>query len=248
MTDAAASPRQQGMSISRRDLIRGGAIGGGMFLAISLAPALAMGSGVLSTIMGAVASGNEDTGGGASVVGGLTQDAVETAKKLVDAKNAGKLRYIIGDPRYGREYSGQVSAVANGANCEGCAAGAVLDLRVMQIMQLAIAKFGSVGVSDLNRRCYNTPQASGTASAHWRGMACDFTSLGGSVLNGYNAASVNLLKYLDPIVPPGCGVGQAQGRIAHGVSVSTRGFTTQFSDSLTHLHMDFGHTTAPLSQ
>ena len=161
----------------------------------------------------------------------------EVAQLLVNAYDAGKL-IMVPNSIYTKEI---LPVAQTGSALPGCA----VDPRILQILVLAIDRFGSAGVSDIQRPCIgvslNCPTSSHCQSP---GGAIDFYSVGGVVLNGGNARTRDLLQYLDPIVPSGTQAGQVNCRVASPLSLDN---FTQFSDSCDHQHIDFRNTNAPLN-
>jgi hypothetical protein len=155
-------------------------------------------------------------------------DAAGAAKLLVAAMNTGKLTFLE------NRYRQQVIHMADGTATPEC----VLDVHVLQIMVIAVNNFPQVGVSDLNRRCTGETPGAGTASAHWEGKAVDFYALNHESLTGADGLSLQLIHLLDPYVPHGSGLGQANIRAADGDPVTgLRNFTVQFPDTGDHLHV-----------
>lgn len=128
----------------------------------------------------------------------------------------------------------EIQYLAEGRVVPGCG----IDYRVLQTIQVALANFGQVGVSDINRRCTGQIEGAGSASSHYAnggGHAVDFYLLDGQALSGGDSQSMKLIRILDPIVPSHTNVGQAECRS----SISLTNFT-EFSDTCNHLHIDFG--------
>lgn len=163
-----------------------------------------------------------DALGGASCQ--VPQNAQEAAAQLVAAIKAGKLRFLE------QRYAQQVVNMADGTAAPAC----LLDVRILQAMVIAVNAFGSVGVSDLNRRCTGETPGAGTASAHWQGKAVDFYAIDGVALDGANAQDIQLIRALDPIMPPGSGLGQSNCRAPLAGLVH---FTVQFADTCNHQHV-----------
>lgn len=125
-----------------------------------------------------------------------------------------------------------------GNDLPGCA----VDLRILQLILLALDRFGSAGVSDIQRPCIgvsiNCPSSPHCASP---GGAIDFYRIGGVGLTGGNARTIELLQFLDPLVPHGTLAGQVGCR---SISLSN---LAQFADSCDHQHIDFRNTSEPLN-
>jgi hypothetical protein len=65
--------------------------------------------------------------------------------------------------------------------------------------------------------------------------------LDGRSLTGSDGLTLRLIGMLDPIVPAGSRIGQSNCRASDGVPLSLQRFT-QFTDTCTHLHIDFADT------
>jgi len=128
----------------------------------------------------------------------------------------------------------EIRNLANGVAVPGCG----VDYRVLQVIQVAVENFGTVGVSDINRRCTGQIEGAGSESAHYAnggGHAVDFDMLDGHSLSGGDAESLRLIAILDALVPQGTHVGQMECRS----SITLRNLVP-FDDTCTHLHIDFG--------
>ena len=150
------------------------------------------------------------------------------AAELVADVAAGKLVGSVPD------HIVEIRNLANGVAAPGCG----VDYRVLQTIKVAVDNFSKVGVSDINRHCTGQIEGAGTASSHYKdggGHAVDFYILNGHGLTGADADSLKLIQLLDPMVPPGSGLGQA----SCGRSISVTNFAP-FDDTCTHLHVDFG--------
>lgn len=170
-----------------------------------------------SITSGCVATGNEQ----------------ESAQTLVAARNAGTLT------DYEPEMLDELNGMATGTATKQCQ----IDPRVLQLVVIVLNKYGSVGVSDLNRPCVGMTLHCGY-SAHCTepSTAVDFNSIGGRTVTGGDPASLELLNFLDTIVPKGSHAGQVECR-----SPTTYTNITQFNDTCTHQHIDLQGTTAPLT-
>ncbi|MEA9986005.1 hypothetical protein [Subtercola sp. RTI3] len=129
----------------------------------------------------------------------------------------------------------EIRNLANGVAVKGCG----VDYRILQVIKVVVDNFDKVGVSDINRLCTGQIEGAGTASSHYKdggGHAVDFYILNGHGLTGADADSIKLIKLLDPLVPPGTGLGQSEC----GRSISTTNFVA-FQDTCTHDHIDFGN-------
>lgn len=169
---------------------------------------------------------------GCAVISG---DAQALAQGLVKAMDEGRLRFL--EDRYAQ----QVRDVAAGTASADCG----LDVRILQIITIALNTFDTVGVSDLNRKCTNeTGLGAGTASSHYidgGGHAVDFTAFNGTATTGCDANALQLLSVLDPQVPNGSRAGQIQCRSTTYTNIGG------FYDTPNHLHFDMGFTDAPLT-
>ncbi|KSU51582.1 hypothetical protein [Microbacterium enclense] len=165
----------------------------------------------------------------------ISGDSQALAQGLVKAMEEGRLTFL--EDRYAQ----QVRDVAAGTASADCG----IDLRILQIMTVALNTFDKVGVSDINRKCTGeTGYGAGTASSHYidgGGHAVDFYSFNGTATTGCDANALKLLGVLDPQVPNGTRAGQIQCRSVTYVNISG------FYDPATHLHIDMGFTDAPLT-
>lgn len=127
----------------------------------------------------------------------------------------------------------EIANLAEGKVVPGCG----VDYRVLQAISVALDNFSQVGISDINRKCTGQIEGAGTDSAHYAdggGHAVDFFLLNGSALTGGDAKSLQLIRLLDPLVPKGSGLGQAECR----GSISVQNFAP-FDDTCNHVHIDF---------
>ncbi|MEO8906849.1 MAG: hypothetical protein ABI310_02110, partial [Microbacteriaceae bacterium] len=153
------------------------------------------------------------------------------AAKIMSAVAAGRLTGSIPD------HIPEIRNLAAGVAVPGCG----VDYRVLQVIEVALNNFTTVGVSDINRRCTGQIEGAGTASSHYAdggGHAVDFDRLNGQSLTGGDANSLRLIRILDTLVPPGSHVGQQECR-----SSITLTNLVPFDDTCDHLHIDFGQTT-----
>lgn len=171
----------------------------------------------------------------------VSNNPQELAQVLVDANTAGTFRT---DPT--TILDREIAPVATGQALTGCA----VDTRILQVIVLALYRFGSVKVSDIQRPCIGSNLNCGppTYSVHCTdpGKAVDFAIVGGVTLTGSNPQSIQLLKLLDNVVPDGTNAGQYQCRVSAGSSLYLVNIN-QFSDSCSHQHIDFRNTDAPLN-
>ncbi|MEO8093667.1 MAG: hypothetical protein ABI632_01915 [Pseudolysinimonas sp.] len=169
----------------------------------------------------------------------VSSDQIALAQELMAAQQQGRLRFL--ETRYEQ----QVADVAAGKAVPHCG----LDVRVLQVMVIAVRSFESVGISDLNRLCTGSlpPNSAGTSSSHWRevGVAVDLYAFDGNATTGADNNAVRLISMLDPIVPAGSRVGQSDCRAEAGTSLNLAHFA-QFPDTCNHVHIDFAYTDQPL--
>jgi hypothetical protein len=167
---------------------------------------------------------------GGQVVGPVSGDAQALAEELMGYVAAGQFHGSTPDHIF------EIAWIAQGQDVANCS----IDVTILQAMVAAVRAFGSAGVSDISRRCTGQIEGAGTLSAHYMqggGHAVDFTSVGGVPTTGANDASLNLIAVLDPIMPNGSRVGQAQCRRAAGNEPDFINFR-DFEDTCNHLHID----------
>jgi hypothetical protein len=135
----------------------------------------------------------------------------------------------------------EIKPVAEGTPRPGCA----VDPRIFQILVLTLNRYHRVGISDLARPCIGLDLNCGF-SAHCKNpaTAVDFTNLGGTVLTGGDPESIDLVTYLDTIMPTGSRAGQIQCRPAIPLVHLTPFFDTA---GCNHQHIDLIGTDAPLN-
>ena len=129
-----------------------------------------------------------------------------------------------------------------------------IDLRTLQTLIIVIRNYGSVQVSDLNRHCANDGVAtcvSNPTSRHCTPAgspnAMDLTWIGGGRTRGNDGATNVLLPFLDSFMPAGSRAGQAAGSDGCGAYwMPPLANISRFADYCTHIHVDFGSTTAAL--
>lgn len=130
----------------------------------------------------------------------------------------------------------QIQWIAQGRSVPNCG----IDTQVLKAVVVAVHTFGSAGISDINRRCTWDIIGAGIYSQHYLnggGHAVDFNSLGGQATNGSDRNSLTLIRVLDPIMPPGSGLGQRQCRLNAGNEPRLQNFQ-DFSDTCNHLHLN----------
>jgi hypothetical protein len=175
-----------------------------------------------------------------AAVGSTIQSA---AQLLVDAHNAGNLTTVPASI-----YDLEIAPAANGTVSPGCA----VDLRIFQILNLAIDHFGSVEVTDIQRPCIGSSLNCGYPiySVHCvvPGAALDVDNLGGVGVNGSNTVTIQYLDLINSVAvgtssnPIGANVGQSECRAS-----SPWGHLNAFTDSCDHQHIDFRNISAPLN-
>jgi hypothetical protein len=174
-------------------------------------------------------------GGASGSACSVSGDAKQVAQQLQTAMDNGSL--VVAEGRYAE----QITNMANGTAAEGC----TIDLRILQFIALAVQKFESVGVSDLNRHCTGSLEGAGTGSAHYfkgGGFAVDFYSINGSSLGNTGADNLALLDLLSSVAPDGTRAGQINCR-----SGQEWPHIVQFEDTCNHQHIDFGYTDGQLN-
>jgi hypothetical protein len=169
----------------------------------------------------------------------VSSDAQALAQELVHDADTGLLVGSVPD------HIKEIRWIAQGKVVPNCG----VDVRILQILVLAIHTFGRIGVSDINTRCTGQLLGGGTESSHYingGGHAVDIYSLAGHNLTGADGLSIRLIDLLDPIVPPAARIGQEECRAAKGITLGLTHFT-QFDDFCTHLHIDVAYTNQPLN-
>lgn len=149
------------------------------------------------------------------------------AQTLMVAVGQGRLTGYVPD------HIPEIRNLAEGRAVPGCG----VDYRVLQTIEVALANFTTVGVSDINRRCTGQIEGAGSASSHYAnggGHAVDFYLLNGRPLTGGDPGSLKLIRALDPLMPPKTDLGQVGCR----GSVAVTNFLP-FDDTCDHLHIDF---------
>jgi hypothetical protein len=185
---------------------------------------------VLSTPAGSVSATPAPIGGCVAVSG----DAQALAAGLVAAMEGGRLRLL--EDRYAQQIRDMAAGTAK-ANCG-------IDVRILQVITIALNTYGKVGVSDLNRQCTGSLLGAGTGSSHWMnggGNAVDFFSFDDTATTGCDPNALKLLDVLDPQVPTGSRAGQVQCRSTSYQHI------TQFTDTPDHLHFDVAYADGPLT-
>ena len=183
-------------------------------------------------------TGSATRAGGSCGVSGISADSQALALELVTHLDDGTLT----GPA---NHMAQIRAIAEGTVVPDCG----IDSRILQTMVITVRQFDRVGVSSINRKCTDEILGAGKLSSHYAdggGHAVDFNTLDGRALTGADGLSLRLIGLLDPLMPTGSQVGQAQCRAGDGVSLTLQHFG-QFNDFCTHLHVDLGSATGKLS-
>ena len=168
----------------------------------------------------------------------IPADARLLAEELVLHADDGSLRGLVPD------HIKQIRWIAHGERVPGCG----IDVRILQVLVVAVRHFDEVGVSSINRNCTGEVLGAGTESWHYRdggGRAVDIFSLDGVALTGADAQSLRLIGLLDPVMPEGSRVGQSQCRRAAGITLALSRWT-DIADGCDHLHIDVGASSGPL--
>ena len=155
------------------------------------------------------------------------------AQTLMVAVGQGRLTGYVPD------HIPEIRNLAEGRAVPGCG----VDYRVLQTIEVALANFNTVGVSDINRRCTGQIEGAGSASSHYAnggGHAVDFYLLNGRPRTGGDPGSLKLIRALDPLMPPDTDLGQVGCR----GSVAVTNFLP-FDDTCDHLHIDFRQAQGP---
>jgi hypothetical protein len=169
----------------------------------------------------------------------LSVDAQSLAEELVAHADDGSLRGLVPD------HLRQIRWIAHGERVPRCG----IDIRVLQVMVIAVRYFDRVGVSSINRACTGELLGAGSESWHYRdggGRAVDFYSLDGVALTGADAGSLRLIGLLDPLMPEGSRVGQSQCRGDVGITLALSRWS-EIGDECDHLHIDVGASESGLS-
>jgi len=177
--------------------------------------------------------------GQAACTANVSADGRALAQNLVTAIDAGRITGLIPD------HLREIRWIAEGRTVPNCG----VDDRILQVITIALTTFGRIGISDINRHCTGQLDGAGTQSSHWvhgGGQAVDFYSLGGIATDGADANALRLIRTLDPVMPSGARVGQAECRTTAG-DVPTLVHLVPFDDTCTHLHIDVAYATGGLT-
>lgn len=168
---------------------------------------------------------------------GMSADSQALALELVTHLDKGTL---VGP----QQHMAEIRSIAEGTVVPNCG----IDIRILQVMVIAVRQFDHVGVSSINRKCTGELLGAGALSSHYidgGGHAVDFNSLDGHGLTGADGLSLRLIGLLDPLMPSGSRIGQSQCRAQAGDSLSLQHFG-QLLDSCDHLHVDMGNAAGKL--
>ena len=189
----------------------------------------------LTSASSASGSGDAEAVACSSAVGG---DPRALAANLVTAIDAGRITGLVPD------HLREIRWIAAGETRAGCG----VDVRILQVITIALDTFGRVGISDINRHCTGQLLGAGTNSSHWihgGGEAVDFYSLAGLPTTGADPNAIKLIRTLDPVMPTGARVGQSQCRAgAHDSPALSH--LVAFTDTCNHLHVDVAYATGGL--
>ncbi|KQP57843.1 hypothetical protein [Agreia sp. Leaf283] len=169
----------------------------------------------------------------------VSKESQKLAQELMAAVATGRLKGSVPD------HIPEIQALADGVVKPDCG----IDLRILQVMVIAVRSFNTVAVSDINRKCTGQIEGGGTSSSHYTnggGHAVDFYLINGASVPGADANTVKFAEILDPIMPPGSNLGQGECRSSAGISLNLQNFR-EFSDSCTHMHIDVGNATEGLN-
>jgi hypothetical protein len=175
-----------------------------------------------------------------AAVGSTVQEA---AQLLVAAHNSGKLETVPTSI-----YDLEIAPAASGASSSGC----TVDLRVLQVLNLAVDRFGYVRVTDIQRPCIGSSVNCDIGSGHCAtpATALDIDRLGSSstVVDGSSAVTLQYLDMLNNVAtgtasnPIGIRAGQSLcGRTNSWTHIAT------FDDKCNHQHIDFVGINASLN-
>lgn len=169
----------------------------------------------------------------------VSKQAQALAAELMAAVAAGRLKGSTPD------HIKEIQWLADGVAEPNCG----IDLRILQVMVLAIRNFDTVAVSDVNRRCTGQIEGGGLNSSHYMnggGHAVDFYELNGKGLYGSDDNTIAFAKILDPLMPKGSDLGQQSCRTYQGIHLNLVNML-EFDDSCTHMHVDVGTASGGLA-
>ncbi|TAJ47592.1 MAG: hypothetical protein EPO52_12085 [Herbiconiux sp.] len=136
-----------------------------------------------------------------------------------------------------------------------------IDTRILQMLVVVVRNWGSAQVNDINRWCANDGQYTCTGSnaspnhCHLpAAYAVDFGQVGGVSVDGSNARSLDLIKFLNVFMPQNTRVGQSNCRGGTSLAsiLSSDGQQPpyrliEFSDTCNHVHVDLNGASGQLS-
>lgn len=173
--------------------------------------------------------------------------AKDAASVLVAMYGTGQLQIdesVWGGPSI---YSRELLPISQGTAASEC----VVDMRTLQEIVIVARKYGSVKISDLNRRCADgTPRCDITVngvaptpnSPHCAALpnAVDYVAIGGETTSGGDAGSTKLVSFADTFVPYGSAAGQRTS--CNPPYADLKNFTYFFDDGCNHQHIDLRYT------
>ncbi|TPW78399.1 hypothetical protein [Schumannella sp. 10F1B-5-1] len=164
---------------------------------------------------------------------GISGDKIELAQNLVTAADEGRLKGLTPD------HIKEIRWIAQGQTVPDCD----IDVRILQIITIALNTFHRIGVSDINRKCTGQILGGGTKSSHWingGGGAVDFYSLAATPTTGADGNAIRLIGALDAVVQAKARIGQKQCRAKADVRLALQHFA-EFDDTCNHLHVDIAY-------
>jgi hypothetical protein len=164
--------------------------------------------------------------GQACGIAAITGDSRQLAQALVVDMQQDRL--------VGSSELDQIRDIAEGLAVPDCG----VDVRILQVLIIALKTFHTVAVSDINRKCIGSLEGAGTSSAHYidgGGHAVDIYALDGQPLTGDDENSRKLLSTIDPYMPAGARTGQSECRSDDPLTLP---HLSQFEDTCTHVHID----------
>ena len=158
----------------------------------------------------------------------MSADRISLAQELVTHANDGTLTGLVPD------HIKEIRWIAQGRDVPDCG----IDVRMLQVMVIAVRNFERVGISDINRTCSKQSAFGiGSHTIGGGGLAVDFYSLNGRSLTGADGLSLRFIGLLDPVMPNGSRLGQSNCRAQAGTSLALQNMA-EFSDDCNHLHVD----------
>lgn len=157
------------------------------------------------------------------------------AKRLQAQYNAGRIHF---DGNKTQIYEREILPYAqSGVVADGCD----VDIRILQVLAMAVDKFGSITVSDIGRPCIDEKiNCDFSLHCYDPARAIDVTYVGASWVKESPSARVNYLQFLDSVVPSGSQAGQF-----NCASMPAFSSIRSVKDvDCSHQHFDLGGTTA----